>query len=489
MRTAAAVQWWKEFRELLPIWCLTVAVMGVSWALMNPDVLPFDGLYSWAVKEDAGQMFVTGLCFYAAGAVILGALSIGQEYSNNTLSQLLIQPSRRTRVLRIKLLVLSALLISLGGWAFVIWRNEPWLSFTTDLQKVTALAVPLASGLFLAPWLTMVGRSALAGAVLASVLPAVTYLTMPGWLWWPTGLTLVAFAAGMTWRTFSRLEVGGNSWRAMEVITASGWPRSQSMAVKARSAFSALLSKELQLHRLTFMTCGVYLVLCAFRVVSDAVAPLSVLSQARFDQLYGVLLPMVAGAVAIAEERRLRVHEWQVLLPVAAWKQWVMKAGVSVSLALVLGFALSALIDNGSYRPPVTPGVTVLFCAAALYMSSISSSVLRALMATGPVAAATFLTAVTVLELVDLGQPVRWLTHALQATQLDYETYSRWIGWFVYAPTALITLLLARFSFLNYRRPADSRAIRRQFGWLLVGGIGLLVSVGINSYLLALFRK
>jgi hypothetical protein len=79
--SASAIQWRKEFRELFPWWCATVVTMLVCWALMRPDLMPADWLFRWALDLGRNFMLGLGLVAYAAGAVTLGALSIGSEYA------------------------------------------------------------------------------------------------------------------------------------------------------------------------------------------------------------------------------------------------------------------------------------------------------------------------------------------------------------------------------------------------------------------------
>jgi hypothetical protein len=107
--TTTSALWRKEIRELFPLWVTTAGIIAVCWILMNPDLIPVDSVYRLALRHDAEFLLAAGFCFYAAGAVILGALSIGQEFSHNTLPQLLTQPATRVQLLRTKLIVLAAM--------------------------------------------------------------------------------------------------------------------------------------------------------------------------------------------------------------------------------------------------------------------------------------------------------------------------------------------------------------------------------------------
>jgi hypothetical protein len=92
--------------------------------------------------------------------------------------------------------------------------------------------------------------------------------------------------------------------------------------------------------------------------------------------LYFGILTILIGSLASAEERQLGTLEWQSLLPVASWKQWMLKAGVVFGLVSLLGIALPAIIMGA---------VPVLFITTlSLYVSSLSTSGVRAMVATLP---------------------------------------------------------------------------------------------------------
>ena len=105
---------------------------------------------------------------YAVGTVALGALSIGHEYTNRTLTLLLSLPVDRRRLYLVKLGVLIPMLVALAALASRPARTRRALD-PAGAAPILLLAV--ACGLFLAPWLTMVCRSPLAGIVFALAIP------------------------------------------------------------------------------------------------------------------------------------------------------------------------------------------------------------------------------------------------------------------------------------------------------------------------------
>ena len=79
-------------------------------------------------------------------------------------------------------------------------------------------------------------------------------------------------------------------------------------------------------------------------------------------------------------------HEWQALLPVAAWQQWAVKAGIALSLALLLSFGLPVLLAAPDVSIDPWHAATVVFLTAgSLYVSSLCDSGARAFAISAPV--------------------------------------------------------------------------------------------------------
>lgn len=148
----------KEIRALLPAWLASGAAMAACAMIAVP-----------------GGLHVAGLLAYVLGCVFLGSLTMGHEYGHRTLTHLLAQPQRRSRLLMTKLVVLAPMLAALTALA---WRLgfTPGELFARSPQVdpwYGALAIlPALFGLALAPWLTMVTRSGLAAIVFTLAAPA-----------------------------------------------------------------------------------------------------------------------------------------------------------------------------------------------------------------------------------------------------------------------------------------------------------------------------
>lgn len=362
---------YKEIRALCPVWALSIAALGAS-------ILWRDG-------------FPVGIIAYFVAVLALGAQSVGQEFDYRTLPLLLSQPVDRRRLYRIKAAVLIPMALTVAAIAAVILYNTYSRESTQSL--VVMVAMPLACGLFLAPWLTMSSGSSLGGAVFSFALPGILYLLSaivpwPAarfWAWLVALMGLFAVAAVAGWRRFMRLEVIDTAGDALQL---PAWLRSRSP--RPHHPLWMLTVKELHLQHITFAVVALYvfgwLLFSGLRqiVPNPAEIPLDVLTP-----LYLAALAIVIGSVASAEERQYGTVEWQRLLPVAAWRQWMMKVAVVFGLTVLFAIALPAVhavITEGLTRRPPSLGlevalVIILLTAGSLYVSSLCDTGLRAAIA------------------------------------------------------------------------------------------------------------
>jgi ABC-type transport system involved in multi-copper enzyme maturation permease subunit len=229
---------WKEVRGLGPTW-LTAAALLVAVGFVETSL------------DTVSQLTVL---FYVGACALLGALSIGQEFTDRTLAALLAQPAARSSVLLHKLGVVAAMLLALGGlaWAYgltplAVARAWPEISPT---GRVLATVLPVLGGVLLTPCLTLLTRSALAGCVFTIGLSMVMAIGSQAALPWLYGdaatlaqanarildifahtmLAVVVLSALVTWRLFMRLEaIEGRglelhlpAWLSSRACT---WPR------------------------------------------------------------------------------------------------------------------------------------------------------------------------------------------------------------------------------------------------------------------------
>jgi hypothetical protein len=431
----------KEIRALLPAWIGAALAIG-------------------AAVPSGGRSHELGLIAYAFGSVVLGAQSVGHEYTHRTLAQLLSQPWSRRRILAVKLAVVTTMVATLAAfaWLVLLQPGEEYWVFAT-----------LLNALCLAPLLTMAARDPLAGVVFTGAAP-VWLLVLGRYIsaraLWAGTFAVAAAAAFAGWRMFMRLEAidgRGAEMRAPEAVRR--WLAATFAAfsepVRTKRPVWMLVRKELHLQQMTFAVTAVWIV---FWIVESALTrlipgfvgvPLSLVAV-----LFGALVAMLIGSLASAEERQLGTHEWQVLLPMAAWRQWIVKAATALGLAAVLSFGLPVLLGGGGVGfNPWYFGVIVFLTAGSLYVSSLCRSGLRAL-----IVSAALMLAASVIE-VRIAAASAHPPAARSAV-----------------PPAAVVILMLWFAFDNHRLAGHSAArISRQVLWIagvMAAGVAIVSVVG-----------
>ncbi len=116
--------------------------------------------------------------------------------------------------------------------------------------------------------------------------------------------------------------------------------------------------------------------------------------------IYMLILPLIAGAISVAEEKGWGMAEWHLTLPPSALKQWSAKMLAALSTSLVLGLLLPAALflagagTAGPARRREPPSVRLrllrscgwvlgqlLVTSVAVYAASFSKNTLRAILA------------------------------------------------------------------------------------------------------------
>ena len=263
---------------------------------------------------------------FILGAVALGALSIGHEYLHGTLSPWLALPVSRWQLVTAKLAALLPLLVSLAILAtlgLVAANGVPAARFFQ--VELTTIGLPLIYGLIVAPWLTMVARGTLGGVVFTLTIPIVVGLALlfmepfdvfvqpPFW----TALSLFAgVGAVLGARTVMRLEAL-DTHRDVDLPKLFGRQRALA-ASGAPNPLWALFTKELRLQQLTLLVAALSLAaLLVARWQHQVVPGIKADLAYPLSMVHICLGPILAGALASAEERRMGTLEWQVLQPMA----------------------------------------------------------------------------------------------------------------------------------------------------------------------------
>jgi len=391
--TRLRLQVFKEVRELLPAWLACLA------AIATPSIV--------------GRWYGIEVLAYGLGTAALGSVAIGHEYGYRTLPAMLAQPVSRRRLFLMKMAIVAAMLAPI---CYVFASVVHWPTVITEFgfnrwESIAAFSLPVLGGLLVAPWITMLTRNPVAGTVLApsifgtpmsavALLNALTGLRVdpPRVALWAS-LALCGIAAVAAPRLFMRLEVADAERVGVALFR---WLRRQSdesadRALTRRHPAGLLLRKELRLQRMTFLLAALYpvgwmaAVLLRTRI-KDALTIFYIASL-----FHALEMALLTGSLASAEERQVGTLEWQLLMPFAVWKQWLIKAAVVLVSATTLGCVLPAvaasIVPAGSSLAPTAGDFVslkmllsvVVIAAVSLCVSSVSGSGLRALLAAVPV--------------------------------------------------------------------------------------------------------
>jgi hypothetical protein len=282
-------------------------------------------------------------------------------------------------------------------------------------------------------------------------------------------------------------------------------PRAQSAASRRQGPVWLLVKKELHLQQMTFVIAALYIVCWAAAALMERFVPEFPVDFPLWPVtiLYFALLSLVIGSLASAEERQFGTLEWQVLLPMPMWRQWMLKVAVVIGLAFVLGvvvpIALSyvhvseymrvqgaALWHDKWFLAHMTVTV-VLMMSCGLYLSSLSTSGVHALVLSIPVAFAgtSFLPyagtwaarlAWALMKPGAIPRGSQWRPPALLLFVSDYL----WL-----AGAAGLVVLLLGFALHNHR--SAERSVRR-ISWqgVWIAGyltLAVLLQVGVETFM------
>jgi ABC-type transport system involved in multi-copper enzyme maturation permease subunit len=490
----------KEIRALCPAWLAT-------WAL--PVVLlAAYGYEGWVMAAWA----------YGVGCAVLGASVVGHEFGHRTMPLLLVQPVPRPRLWRLKLATLAGALLTaavvvgvlLSGNARIPQIERWWLGPIADWLVPGAVLLPPLLAWCTAPWLTLLARNTLAGAVFS--------LTLPLLVWSMAGLiTLLRFGAAQLrfdeaeqFRLFCCLAmlvvyaVLGGVWgyrrfRRLEALDDRGGPVSfpagfgswvgrvwPTWAAGRRAPGARLVSKELRLQQVSFLVAGLLvlawlLYALLWHLEPEPNSAFVILWSTVLLGMPPLLLPLLIGASACAEERQLGTLEWHLTLPVSTRRQWCIKAATAFVLALVLASGLPAglayLFNLTTNDPADAPWLIapVLLTAVGLYASSVSQSGVKAMLF-GAASAAILGSLVAGVGSLSYGKLAEfdWLAQGLLgALGLTRGAATRLAEVLVTGGFVVGSALLLVLAYYNYRRTAhDVRWFWRQA--LLLGGVTVL---------------
>ena len=375
----------REIRLLLPAWTAAMLLaIAPAW------IIQYFFAYQGGVDDVPPPFFIM------LGMLFLGVDSFGQEFSFKTFSSLLSQPVTRTRIWWIKISVLAIAFVStlvgaLVSWdLFVDWHPAYSSHFLSAFNAMPLwMLVFFGGGL----WATLLLRQVTGAFWFSLLVPATIFVFV-------TELTEhfncsqknADYILGFVFATYS---IAGFFWarrlflRAQDVawtggtITLPAWrffgARIASRAEsRRRGPLAALLRKELQLHQANILIAVMVLALHLASVVIRKIHPSFENPNVKFilEMVWALwlLMPLLIGSAAIAEERRLGVVESQLCLPLSRRTQFFAKFSVALVLSLVLGGAMPFVIEK---TRDFNHWIFVV-CAVIFFISFYASSLARA---------------------------------------------------------------------------------------------------------------
>jgi hypothetical protein len=350
----------KEVRLLLPSFAIAGSLTAANLFLPSKtDELGFSAL-----------QLLLPFFFCPVMAVMLALASFGSEISAGTFSLLLAQPVPRQKIweTKVSLLAVAMFLLGLLWCGFAVLRLKMIHHPLGSLEMISAVAVfglaAFSGGLWavlllrqvaaafwftiLVPGALLVLLAALAGdgpdeyGQLAAVIVLGLY-SLAGFFF---ARRLFLRAQDVQWSggTVAMPELRGRERGKTEVATRRGW-----------RPWAALLLKELQFHQAQFLIAGALLVLHLGTIATRKLGQFRRNSDIEFVLesvwMLWLVLPLLVGCAAVAEERRLGTHEGQLCLPAGRRVQFTVKLLVVLGLSLCFGAILPVLLEGTRILP------------------------------------------------------------------------------------------------------------------------------------------
>ncbi len=402
-----------EFRMILPAW-----VAGMIAATVPVWIFGINFFNNWNYRfSEDNAVFNFSLIVLGIAAVLVSVSSFGTELNCGTFASLLSQPRARWEIWQTKIIVLLAALVSmalanyLSGWGWISavrsaqtitndWRmsfvDHLWRSHEALLAPMMAMA--FASGLCTTIWLRQT-TSALWVAlavpfILCEISDALVSLKTG-----PYAQYEVVLALGLTALVYTPAAYFAGRWMFMRAEVKQSQLQAEPLSLSVLpslpsrvSCWRALFIKEIRLQQGVIIIAVGVLVLHLFAIALPMYLPHSSYTIRNVSEAAWViwlLLPILVGGIAIAEERRSGTLGEALCLPVQ-WKMaFAVKFIVVFGLGIFFGAVMPSLVEGvrpgggnflhgKDYPWELGTGVLVL-TGMGFYASSLANSVLHAL--------------------------------------------------------------------------------------------------------------
>ena len=381
----------KETRDLLPILAGSLLLIAAPYLIFH--------------LNDAGL----GYAVLGLACAVMGGSSFGNEFQHRTISLLLAQPIARSVLWRDKMLILGGgMLASLLVLVVCLQVCRPGVGVESWLVPVLISLCAFCG----APCWTLLLRHGIGGMVCAVAIPGlllgVNALLAERLLDEQTiaqvlVLIVVLYCALVYWlgyAIFKRLEAVDGPSRELSLpagLEAFFMRPLTSVSSRFQSPFATLLKKEFRLQQISFLLAGLFvLVAVVSACLNNYHRDLAQGIIAADIFIYVVILPLIAGATSVAEEKGWGIAEWHLTLPPSALEQWSVKMLAVLSIGMALGLVLPVALflagsvlfsqPNNISSVPSAPELlcwtlgSLLLTSVAIYAASISKNTLRAIL-------------------------------------------------------------------------------------------------------------
>ncbi|HEY5041169.1 MAG TPA: hypothetical protein VIK53_04135 [Verrucomicrobiae bacterium] len=366
----------KEIRLLLPSFLIGIALTFAN-CFWKQD---FSSQYG--VVNYSGFVVFVSFVFCPAIAVFMALNSFGAEFSAGTFSMLLAQPVSRSRVWWMKVSALATGLL-IGGlvWCAILFLRvetfpEPskFRGLGDVLLGVWVFLLVIYSG---ALWTVLLLRQVAAafwftllvpGAILV-VISALVGENHPEWFEPVASVAMLIYGiAGFLFARRLFLRAQDVTWTGGTIAMPEmrGLPAwfSRSAARRVFRPRAALWWKEIQLHQSQFIMAGVLVllhlgVLAVRKFGSYQRSSTTEFVLEIFWRLW-LVMPVLVGAAAVAEERKLGTLAGQFCLPVKRRTQFAVKFLVAMLLSVLFGAVMPLLLEGSRILPNVHSDFSVL---------------------------------------------------------------------------------------------------------------------------------
>ena len=353
----------KEVRLLLPNFgfACVLALAGIFFP-NNPDNLLNSITY-----------FLSSI-FCPAVAAMLALSSFGVEVSSGTFSNLLAQPVSRLKIWETKIVFLSVAMVVLGFlWlasflfsAFHAGQDhgiKDWLDLLS-IVIVTGLVI-FSGGL----WTVLLLRQVAAAFWFTLLVPGVLLMIVIALCGgesdeFITGMSATVLGlyslAGFFFARWLFLRAQDLQWSGGTIVMPElrGLARFKSVAAELRvwRPRAALWRKEFMLHQSQYVMAFVLLVLHLGVLAVPHFYDLSKSRDLKFvlETFWGLwlVMPLLVGCAAVAEERKIGTLEGQLCLPVKRRTQFAIKIIVVLLLSVLLGAVMPLLLEGARIFSP-----------------------------------------------------------------------------------------------------------------------------------------